>query len=115
MAKKTSKRSSKKAKQVPPLTINADQLSFSNDSDINNLARFLEERMTKADGLNEVVRDKNDLELHMNRPISKRRIKLYIKKFLHKVGLRMDFRVICNHQGRKDADFYIYPNKVYEI
>ncbi|MHA1683198.1 MAG: 60S ribosomal protein L22 [Promethearchaeota archaeon] len=111
MAKKTTK----KEESVPSLHINADQMSFNNDSEIDDMARFLEERITPAKGLKEVIRSKNNLELKMTKKISKRNIKMYLKKFLHRAGLGMDFRVICDFQGRNKSDFQIYPNKVYEV
>jgi hypothetical protein len=75
----------------------------------------LEERIPPRKGLEEVIRNKNELELQLTKPVSKRKIKLYINKFLHKVGLRLDYRVLATFQGRKKADFNLYPRRVYEI
>jgi hypothetical protein len=104
----------KEAEKIAPITINADQLSFNHDKEIDNLARFLEERIPKAKGLNEVVRSKNVLSLTMNKKVSKRDVKQYVVKFLHRAGLRLDYRCLATYQ-EKEGDFMIYPRKVYEI
>lgn len=114
MAKKAAAAKKGADKKIEPVTINADQLSFNNDKEIDNLARFLEERIPKAKGLDEVVRSKNVLSLSLTKPVSKRDIKQYVTKFLHRAGLRLDYRCLATYQ-EKDADFMIYPRKVYEI
>ncbi len=112
MAKKAA--SKKDAEKIAPITINAEQLSFNHDKEIDNLARYLEERIPKAKGLDEVVRSKNLLSLTMTKKVSKRDVKQYIVKFLHRAGLRLDYRCLATYQ-EKDGDFMIYPRKVYEI
>ena len=112
MAKKAA--SKKEAEKVLPITINADQLSFNHDKEIDNLARYLEERIPKAKGLDEVVRSKNVLSLSMTKKVSKRDVKQYVTKFLHRAGLRLDYRCLATYQ-EKEGDFMIYPRKVYEI
>ncbi|MEX2680910.1 MAG: hypothetical protein Q6373_004875 [Candidatus Sigynarchaeota archaeon] len=101
-------------KKINPITINAEQLSFNHDKEIDNLARYLEERIPKAKGLEEVVRSKNMLSLTLTKQVSKRDVKQYITKFLHRAGLRLDYRCLATYQ-EKDGDFMIYPRKVYEI
>lgn len=122
MGKKATKAAAAPAKaakeekpSIPPITIDADQLSFNNDKDIDNMARFLEERIPQPKGLKEVVRSKNTLQLQLTKPVSKRDVKQYITKYLHRAGLRLDYRVLATHQGRKEADFHIYPRRVYEV
>jgi len=101
---------------VPSVFINADQLSFNHDKEIDNLARFLEERIPPSKGLTEIVRSKNTLELKLKKPVSKREVKQYMAKYLHKAGLRLDYRVLGTHkQAGKEADFIVYPRKVYEV
>ncbi|MFX0099693.1 MAG: 60S ribosomal protein L22 [Candidatus Hodarchaeota archaeon] len=110
------KREVPKEIDIAPIIIACDQLSFSNDKDIDDLGRFLEERITPRDGLEEVIRNKNNLELKLTKSVSKSKIKLFIKKFLHKAGIRLDFRVLATfQQGRNKADFHLYPRKVYEV
>ena len=113
MAKKTIKKVPEK--ELPSIIVNADQLSFNNDKDIDNMARFLEERITPKSGLKEVVRSKNTLELKLTKSVSKRVVKQYLTKYLHRAGLRLDYRVLATFQGKKDADFNIYPRRVFEI
>ncbi|MHA1369141.1 MAG: hypothetical protein ACTSRA_05455, partial [Promethearchaeota archaeon] len=71
------KKSTKKIQEpeIPPITINADQLAFSNDKEIDDLARYLEERLPPSEGLKEIVRNRNTLNLILTQPISKRRIR----------------------------------------
>ena len=114
MAKKAATAKKEADTKIPPITINADQLSFNHDKEIDNLARFLEERIPKAKGLNEVVRSKNVLSLTMNKKVSKRDVRQYVVKFLHRAGLRLDYRCLATYQ-EKEGDFMIYPRKVYEI
>jgi hypothetical protein len=113
MAKKAATKKEAEIK-IPSITINADQLSFNHDKEIDNMARFLEERIPKAQGLNEVVRSKNILQLNVNKAVSKRDVRQYVTKFLHRAGLRLDYRCLATYQ-EKDGDFMIYPRKVYEI
>ncbi len=120
MAKSSAKsakpaKAAKKEVEVTPITVNADQLSFNNDKEIDNMARFLEERITPRSGLKEVVRSKNTLELKLTKPVSKRLVKQYLTKYLHRAGLRLDYRVLATFQGKKEADFHIYPRRVFEI
>ena len=112
MAKKAA--SKKDAEKIAPITINTEQLSFNHDKEIDNLARYLEERIPKAKGLDEVVRSKNMLSLTMTKKVSKRDVKQYVVKFLHRAGLRLDYRCLATYQ-EKEGDFMIYPRKVYEI
>ena len=113
---KTPKKAAKDEKPLlPPITIDADQLSFDHDKEIDNLARYLEERIPQRKGLQEVVRNRNVLELQLTGQVSKREVKQYITKYLHRAGLRLDYRVLATHQARKEADFHIYPRRVYEI
>jgi hypothetical protein len=110
----------KKAKDDTPIAsvkINCDQLSFNNDKDIDNLGRYLEERITPQKGLSGVVRNKNILELNLTKPVSKRDIKLYVTKYLHRAGIRLDYRVLGTYQGAKEKgfDFIVYPRKVFEV
>ncbi|NMC06870.1 MAG: 60S ribosomal protein L22 [Candidatus Lokiarchaeota archaeon] len=112
MAKKAATK--KESEKIAPITINADQLSFNHDKEIDNLARYLEERIPKASGLDEVVRAKNVLSLTLSKKVSKRDVKQYVTKFLHRAGLRLDYRCLATYQ-EKDGDFMIYPRKVYEI
>lgn len=112
MGKKT--RTIPKDPELPPITVACDQLSFSNDKDINDMARYLEERITPADGLKEVVRSRNMLELKITKPVSKRLVRQVIRKYLHRAGLKLDYRVLATFEGRKEADFHVYPRRVLE-
>ena len=110
------KRKVPKEIDIAPITIACDQLSFSNDKDIDDLGRFLEERITPREGLQEVVRNKNNLELNLTKEVSKRRVKLFVKKYLHRAGIKLDYRVLATfQQGRNKADFHLYPRRVYEV
>ncbi|MHA1793349.1 MAG: 60S ribosomal protein L22 [Promethearchaeota archaeon] len=110
MGKKTRRKLPDKEPEIPPITINIEQLAFDYDKDIDNMARFIEERITPRDGLKEVVRTKNNLELKITKPLSKRKIKLFVKKYLHKSGLKLDFKVLASMKdSRRQADFHIYP------
>ena len=112
---KVDKKKAAKDSLLDPILIDADQLSFNHDKEIDNMARYLEERIPQSKGLVEVVRNRNMLELQLTKNVSKRDVKQYVTKYLHRAGLRLDYRVLATHEGRKEADFHIYPRRVYEV
>lgn len=114
-SKKTKKSKKEEEIEIPDIIVNADQLSFDHDKDIDNMARYLEERIPPFQGLKECVRSKNNITLKLTKPVSKRVVKQYLAKYLHRAGLRLDYRVLGTYQGRKEADFHIYPRRVFEV
>ncbi len=87
------------------ITIEVKDLSFKNEQHVLDLIRFLSEALPQIN----LNRSGNEIDVEMPRKLSKRTIRLRIKKFLHKKGLSESFRPI----SLKTPDFegYIVKEK----
>jgi len=81
------------------ITIFVKDLSFKSDQHVVDLIRYLAEVLPQIN----LDRDGNELNVSMPRNLSKRAIRLRIKKFLHKKGLYNDFRPISFKSADKDG------------
>ena len=93
-----------------PIVINAKELSFKNDQLVDDLLRFLLETLPqlKAD------RNGTDIEIEMPIKLSKRVVRLRIKKFLYKKGIDNDFRPISLQTADKDG-YTVKEKKILEL
>ena len=69
--------------EVKSFTINVKDLSFKSEQHVLDLIRFLSEALPQIT----LDRNGNDIKVEMPNKLSKRTLKLRIKKFLHKKGL----------------------------
>ena len=67
-----------------------DLVNFGKDQYVDDLTRFLAEMLPQI----EIKRNANELEIIMPQKISKRTIRLRIRKFLHQNGLYNEYRPI---------------------
>ncbi|MFX1426406.1 MAG: 60S ribosomal protein L22 [Promethearchaeota archaeon] len=91
-------------------TVNVRDLSFKSDQHVEDLVRFLAEMLPQID----IDRDGNEIEISMPESLSKRALKLRIKKFLYKKGLSKDFRPISLKSGEKEG-YTVKEKKIIEI
>ena len=87
-----------------------DLISFGKEQYAADLVRFLAEILPQVD----VKRNANELEIMMPNKLSKRVIRLRIRKFLHQNGLSDDFRSISINLSNKDG-YMIKQKKRIEI
>jgi hypothetical protein len=92
------------------LTINVKDLSFKNDQHVEDLVRFLAELLPQIN----ITRDGNEVEVLMPEKLSKRVLKLRIKKFLYKKGLSKDFRPISLKSEDKEG-YTIKEKKIIDL
>ncbi|MFW9822432.1 MAG: hypothetical protein ACFFE4_05830 [Candidatus Thorarchaeota archaeon] len=72
------------------ITLFVKDLSFKSDQHVIDLIRFLAEALPQIS----LDRDGNELNVSIPSKLSKRVLRLRIKKFLYKKGLNKDFRPI---------------------
>ena len=72
------------------LTIEVKDLSIEKEQHVDDLLRYLEEQLPQI----EISRSGNEIEVVMPQQMSRRAIKLRIKKFLHRKNLTEKFRPI---------------------
>ncbi len=87
------------------LTINVKDLSFKDDKIVDDLVRYISETLPQLN----LNRDGNEIEVEMPYELSKRALKLRIKKFLYKKGLNKDYRPISYKSA--DAEGYAVKEK----
>jgi len=87
------------------LFINVKDLSFKSDHFVEELIRYLAEALPQIN----IVRNVNELEIKAPINLSKRVIRLRIKKYLYKKNLEGDFRPISYIDPDKDG--YIVKEK----
>ncbi len=80
-------------------TINVKDLSFKSDQHVTDLVRYLAEALPQID----LNRDGNEINVEMSQNMSKRALKLRLKKFLYKKGLNKDFRPITYKSADKEG------------
>jgi len=87
------------------ITINVRDLSFKSEQYVLDLVRFLSEALPQIN----LNRDGNKIEVEMPKKLSKRAIRLRIKKYLYKKGLHEEFRPISLKSA--DTDGYTVKEK----
>ncbi|MGQ4875668.1 MAG: hypothetical protein ACTSVV_07455 [Promethearchaeota archaeon] len=87
------------------ITVNVKDLSFKGENVIVDLIRFIAEQIPQAD----IKREGNQISIEIPEKISKRAIKLRIKKFLYRKHLDADYRPISYRTA--DEDGYIIKEK----
>jgi hypothetical protein len=87
------------------ITVNVKDLSFKSDQHVEDLVRFLAESLPQIT----LNRDGNEITISMPLKLSKRALRLRIKKFLYKKGLNKDFRPISLNVTNKEG--YIVKEK----
>ena len=95
------KKPSKKPKITKTIFVDVKELSFKSDQHVDDLIRFLKEHLPQ-------------LEIIMSAELSKRAIRLRIKKFLYKKNLKETFRPILYKTDEKDG-YSIKERKVFEF
>jgi hypothetical protein len=92
------------------ITINVKDLSFKSEQHVSDMIRFMTESLPQII----INRTGNDLEIEMPKNLSKRTIRLRIKKFLHKKDLRNNFRPISFKSIDKEG-YIVKERKVVEL
>ena len=92
------------------MNINVKDLSFKNEQHVLDLIRFLSEGLPQIN----LERDGNDVNVEMPIGLSKRALKLRIKKFLYKKGLNNDFRPI-SHKSIDSEGYIVKEKKIVEL
>lgn len=87
------------------ITINVRDLSFKSEQYVLDLVRFLAEALPQIN----LNRDGNKIEVEMPKKLSKRAVRLRIKKYLYKKGLHEEFRPISLKSA--DTDGYTVKEK----
>jgi len=92
------------------ITIFVKDLSFKSDQHVVDLIRYL------AEALPQISLDRNGNELNAVLPVrlSKRAVRLRIKKFLYKKGLYNDFRPISYKSADKEG-YSIKEKKIIDL
>jgi len=87
------------------IILNVKDLSFKNDQYVMDLMRYISETLSNL----EITRNAMEVEIKAPKNMSKKIIKLRIKKFLHKKELTNIFRPISINN--KEMDGYIVKEK----
>ena len=90
--------------------INIKDLSFRSEHFVVDLMRYLSEALPQIN----VVRYGNELEIVAPSTLSKRAIKLRIKKYLYRKKLNVDYRPIAYIDPDKDG-YIVKEKKLYEF
>ena len=91
-------------------TINVKELSFKDEQHVLDLIRFLSEALPQIS----VIRNGNNIDVEIPNKLSKRAIKLRIKKFLYKNGLHNDFRPI-SYKTDETEGYTVKEKKTVEL
>ncbi|MHA1273945.1 MAG: hypothetical protein ACTSQJ_10035 [Promethearchaeota archaeon] len=91
------------------IIVNIRDLSFKSEQIVVDLIRYLAEQLPQL----EITRNGYELELLTPKKLSKRAIRLRIRKFLYKKMLHADYRPISYREITKDGlkDGYIVKEK----
>ena len=92
------------------LFINIKDLSFRSDHFVDDLIRYLSEALPQIN----IIRNVNELELEVPINLSKRIIRLRIRKYLYRKRLDGDFRPISYIDPEKDG-YIIKEKKIVEF
>ena len=90
---------------VKKVFINVNDLSLRAEQLVIDLIRYAREQLPQI----HILRNKNELEITVPAKMSKKLIKLRLKKYLYKKGLTGEFRPIASKSGEKDG--YIVKEK----
>jgi len=90
--------------------INIKDLSFKSEHFVIDLMRYLSEALPQIN----VVRFGNELEIETPKTLSKRAIKLRIKKYLFRKKIDNEFRPIAFIDPDKDG-YIVKEKKIFEI
>lgn len=96
--------------EVKSFTINVKDLSFKNEQHVLDLIRYLSEALPQIT----IDRNGNDINVEMPNKLSKRTLKLRIKKFLHKKGLYNDYRPI-SYKTNETEGYIVKEKKLIEL
>jgi len=96
--------------EMKSFTINVKELSFKSEQHVLDLIRFLSEALPQIT----LDRNGNDVKIEMPNKLSKRAIKLRIKKFLYKNGLHSDFRPI-SYKTPETEGYIVKEKKIVEL
>jgi len=96
--------------ELKSFTINVKDLSFKNEQHVLDLIRFLSEALPQI----KLERDGNDINVDMPNKLSKRAVKLRIKKFLYKNGLHNEFRPI-SYKTPETEGYTVKEKKIVEL
>ena len=91
-------------------TINVKDLSFKSEQHVLDLIRFLSEALPQI----KLNRNANDINVEMPIKLSKRVLKLRIKKFLHKNNLSTNFRPI-SYKTVETEGYMLKEKKMVEL
>lgn len=96
--------------EIKSFIINVKDLSFKSEQHVLDLIRFLSE------ALPQITLDRNGNEINVEMPIklSKRALRLRIKKFLYKKGLYNDFRPI-SYKTAEAEGYTVKEKKIIEL
>jgi len=92
------------------LTIEVKDLSIEKEQHVDDLLRFLEEQLPQI----ELSRSGNEVEVVMPSEMSRRAIKLRIKKFLHRKNLTEKFRPI-SYKTSDNQGYMIKEKRTLEL
>jgi hypothetical protein len=92
------------------ITIFVKDLSFKSDQHVVDLIRYLAEALPQIN----LDRDGNEINVLLPVNLSKRALRLRIKKFLHKKGLYKDFRPISYKSADKEG-YSIKEKKIIDL
>lgn len=90
--------------------INVKDLSFKSEQYVLDLIRYLSEALPQIT----LNRTGNDISVEMPNKLSKRTLRLRIKKFLHKKGLYNDFRPI-SYKTTENEGYIVKEKKIIEL
>ncbi|MBA7624350.1 hypothetical protein ES703_31757 [subsurface metagenome] len=96
--------------EVKSFTINVKDLSFKSEQHVLDLIRYLSEALPQIT----LDRNGNDINVEMPNKLSKRTLKLRIKKFLHKKGLYNDYRPI-SYKTNETEGYIVKEKKLIEL
>ena len=96
--------------EIKSFIINVKDLSFKSEQHVLDLIRFLSE------ALPQITLDRNGNEVNVEMPskLSKRALRLRIKKFLYKKGLNNDFRPIA-YKTTEAEGYTVKEKKIIEL
>ena len=92
------------------LTINVKDLSFKDDKNVDDLMRYLSEALPQI----KLDRDGNEIKVEMPYKLSKRALRLRIRKFLYKKGLHEEYRPI-SYKSAEDEGYTIKEKKILQL
>ncbi|NVM36789.1 MAG: hypothetical protein HWN81_14430 [Candidatus Lokiarchaeota archaeon] len=96
--------------EIKSFTINVKDLSFKSEQHVLDLIRFLSEALPQIT----LDRKGNEVNVDMPSKLSKRALRLRIKKFLYKKGLSNDFRPI-SYKTTEVEGYTVKEKKIIEL